>query len=134
MSTKSPIKFHKFMQIFVIKFQALIYKKSLTLSPTKSSLGSSTEEARTGDDDDDDDEDGGHSRGDRALDLEDDKQSGTSSTGQTSSTTHGFDNGSIVNIMSEDTNNIMMFFWMAHFIWAIPLKVGKTTMPNTYVR
>ncbi|ODN02370.1 ATP-binding cassette sub-family C member Sur [Orchesella cincta] len=91
---------------------ALIYKKSLTLSPTKSLQN---EQLETGTEDDD------ICGGD--ADGEDDKRSGTSSTGRSSSTTHGFDNGSIVNIMSEDTNNIMMFFWMAHFIWAIPLKV-----------
>ncbi|CAL8071482.1 unnamed protein product [Orchesella dallaii] len=97
-----------------LALQALIYKKSLTLSPTKSlqnQLGAGTEEEN-------DDICSGEPDGD------DDKRSGTSSTGRSSSTTHGFDNGSIVNIMSEDTNNIMMFFWMAHFIWAIPLKLG----------
>jgi hypothetical protein len=72
----------------------LIYKKSLTLSPTKSSSASL---------------------------VQDDDGDGVGGPGEQGSS--GFDNGSIVNIMSEDTNNIMMFFSMAHFIWAIPLKV-----------
>lgn len=112
----------------------MIYKKSLTLSPTKSAQNVGTDEqgaesttapvAPTHPDTEVDDD----------GDVEDDKESGTSSTGHSSSTSattaHGFDNGSIVNIMSEDTNNIMMFFWMAHFIWAIPLKVGKKLDAN----
>ncbi|CAG0912864.1 unnamed protein product [Notodromas monacha] len=32
--------------------------------------------------------------------------------------------GSVVNLISEDVNNVMMFFWMGHYIWAIPLKVA----------
>ncbi|XP_075150338.1 uncharacterized protein LOC142224454 [Haematobia irritans] len=32
------------------------------------------------------------------------------------------DIGAITNLMSEDTLNIMSFFWIAHYVWAIPLK------------
>jgi ABC-type multidrug transport system fused ATPase/permease subunit len=35
------------------------------------------------------------------------------------------DAGTITNLMSEDTFNVMSFFWIAHYVWAIPLKVGK---------
>ncbi|XP_019895246.1 ATP-binding cassette sub-family C member Sur isoform X2 [Musca domestica] len=34
------------------------------------------------------------------------------------------DIGAITNLMSEDTLNIMSFFWIAHYVWAIPLKIG----------
>lgn len=31
--------------------------------------------------------------------------------------------GNITNLMSEDTFNVMSFFWIAHYVWAIPLKI-----------
>lgn len=31
--------------------------------------------------------------------------------------------GAITNLMSEDALNVMTFFWIAHYVWAIPLKV-----------
>jgi ABC-type multidrug transport system fused ATPase/permease subunit len=34
------------------------------------------------------------------------------------------DAGTITNLMSEDTFNVMSFFWIAHYVWAIPLKVS----------
>ncbi|XP_050524591.1 ATP-binding cassette sub-family C member Sur-like isoform X2 [Daktulosphaira vitifoliae] len=33
------------------------------------------------------------------------------------------ENGHIINLMSEDTMNIMSSFWIGHYIWAIPLKI-----------
>lgn len=33
------------------------------------------------------------------------------------------DTGTIANLMSEDALNVMSFFWIAHYVWAIPLKV-----------
>lgn len=33
------------------------------------------------------------------------------------------DTGTITNLMSEDALNVMSFFWIAHYVWAIPLKV-----------
>jgi hypothetical protein len=33
------------------------------------------------------------------------------------------DLGTITNLMSEDAYNVMSFFWIGHYIWAIPLKV-----------
>lgn len=36
-----------------------------------------------------------------------------------------FDSGTITNLMSEDALNVMSFFWIAHYVWAIPLKVKK---------
>lgn len=33
------------------------------------------------------------------------------------------DTGKITNLMSEDALNVMSFFWIAHYVWAIPLKV-----------
>uniref|UniRef100_A0A336MWM4 CSON006505 protein n=1 Tax=Culicoides sonorensis TaxID=179676 RepID=A0A336MWM4_CULSO len=32
--------------------------------------------------------------------------------------------GNITNLMSEDTFNVMSFFWIAHYVWAIPLKIS----------
>lgn len=32
--------------------------------------------------------------------------------------------GNITNLMSEDAFNVMSFFWIAHYVWAIPLKVS----------
>lgn len=34
------------------------------------------------------------------------------------------DVGNITNLMSEDSFNVMSFFWIAHYIWAIPLKIA----------
>lgn len=34
------------------------------------------------------------------------------------------DMGTITNLMSEDAYNVMSFFWIGHYIWAIPLKIG----------
>lgn len=33
------------------------------------------------------------------------------------------DTGTITNLMSEDALNVMSFFWIAHYIWSIPVKV-----------
>lgn len=32
--------------------------------------------------------------------------------------------GSITNLMSDDSLNVMMFFWICHYVWSIPLKVS----------
>lgn len=42
-------------------------------------------------------------------------------TGKTEQTP--IDAGTITNLVSEDTLNVMSFFWIAHYVWAIPLKV-----------
>mgnify|MGYP002655289337 CR=1 FL=1 len=34
--------------------------------------------------------------------------------------------GAITNLMSEDSHNIMTFFWICHYVWSIPLKVRFT--------
>lgn len=34
------------------------------------------------------------------------------------------DTGKITNLMAEDALNVMSFFWIAHYVWAIPLKVS----------
>lgn len=39
-----------------------------------------------------------------------------------------FDSGTITNLMSEDALNVMSFFWIAHYVWAIPLKVSKADL------
>lgn len=36
------------------------------------------------------------------------------------------DPGTITNLMSEDSLNIMTFFWICHYVWSIPLKVRLT--------
>lgn len=36
---------------------------------------------------------------------------------------HSYDAGTITNLMSDDALNVMSFFWIAHYIWSIPLKV-----------
>lgn len=109
----------------MIVFKALIYKKSLTLSPNKSSINGSTDES----DDDRVSTDAPPTEQDN-----EDKRSGGSESTRDNSNSRGFDNGSIINIMSEDTNNIMMFFWMAHFIWAIPLKVPYILYGNHFFK
>lgn len=35
------------------------------------------------------------------------------------------DTGTITNLMSEDALNVMSFFYICHYVWAIPLKVGS---------
>jgi hypothetical protein len=32
--------------------------------------------------------------------------------------------GTITNLMSEDSLNVMSFFWICHYVWSIPLKVS----------
>ncbi|XP_054281763.1 ATP-binding cassette sub-family C member Sur-like [Macrosteles quadrilineatus] len=32
--------------------------------------------------------------------------------------------GNLTNLMSEDTFNIMSCYWIGHYVWAIPLKIG----------
>ncbi|RLU19415.1 hypothetical protein DMN91_007972 [Ooceraea biroi] len=34
------------------------------------------------------------------------------------------DIGTLTNLMAEDAYNVMSFFWIGHYIWAIPLKIG----------
>lgn len=36
------------------------------------------------------------------------------------------DVGTITNLMSDDALNVMSFLWIAHYVWAIPLKVRYT--------
>ncbi|XP_037957308.1 ATP-binding cassette sub-family C member Sur isoform X2 [Teleopsis dalmanni] len=57
----------------------------------------------------------------------------TTSSTQTSTKDNSFgggssggsaDVGTITNLMSEDTLNIMSFFWIVHYVWAIPLKIA----------
>ncbi|XP_042877609.1 ATP-binding cassette sub-family C member 9-like isoform X1 [Penaeus japonicus] len=36
----------------------------------------------------------------------------------------GVDAGGVINLSSEDADNIMTFFMHCHYIWAIPLKIG----------
>ena len=33
------------------------------------------------------------------------------------------DVGTVTNLMAEDAYNVMSFFWIVHYIWAVPLKV-----------
>lgn len=46
------------------------------------------------------------------------------STPQSASTSHT-DFGTIINLISEDTYNVMSFVWICHYVWAIPVKVGS---------
>lgn len=41
------------------------------------------------------------------------------------------DAGTINNLMSDDALNVMSFLWIAHYIWAIPLKVCR--YPYIYI-
>ncbi|XP_074096275.1 sulfonylurea receptor [Cotesia typhae] len=36
----------------------------------------------------------------------------------------GADIGTLTNLMAEDAYNVMSFFWIGHYVWAIPLKIG----------
>lgn len=36
------------------------------------------------------------------------------------------DIGTLTNLMAEDAYNVMSFFWVGHYVWAIPLKVRKS--------
>lgn len=40
--------------------------------------------------------------------------------------------GTITNLMSDDSLNIMTFFWICHYIWSIPLKVSFTKRAKFY--
>jgi len=89
----------------------------LTLCTTKNSSSDQSGSGSSASSENNDDENDRPSN----KNVDDDDDEG-SMDGQSNSSP-GFDNGSISNLMSEDTNNIMMFFWNVHFIWAIPLKV-----------
>lgn len=39
---------------------------------------------------------------------------------------HAADIGTLTNLMAEDAYNVMSFFWIGHYTWAIPLKVNDT--------
>lgn len=41
-------------------------------------------------------------------------------------TNRSIDTGTITNLMTEDALNVMSFFWIAHYVWAIPLKVSRS--------
>lgn len=40
--------------------------------------------------------------------------------------------GSIINLVSEDSYNVMSFIWIGHYVWAIPLKVYFPNYYNIY--
>lgn len=43
------------------------------------------------------------------------------------------DTGKITNLMAEDALNVMSFFWIAHYVWAIPLKVSVSLQFGLFV-
>lgn len=57
----------------------------------------------------------------KSTTIQQQRQSSTEQT--TTTTTTAIDTGTITNLMSEDALNVMSFFWIAHYVWAIPLKV-----------
>ena len=44
------------------------------------------------------------------------------------------DVGTVTNLITEDAYNVMNFFWIVHYIWAVPLKVRtfKWSMYGVY--
>lgn len=42
--------------------------------------------------------------------------------------------GTLTNLMSEDTFNIMSCYWIGHYVWAIPLKVTAITICCTTLK
>lgn len=42
--------------------------------------------------------------------------------------------GTITNLMSEDSLNVMSFFWIAHYVWSIPLKVRMSLLSEVEMR
>lgn len=44
------------------------------------------------------------------------------------------DTGTITNLMSDDTLNVMSFLWIAHYVWAIPLKVSSLLFLNLFTK
>lgn len=57
------------------------------------------------------------------------KDSARTEAANASDTNSNFiDTGTIANLMSEDALNVMSFFWIAHYVWAIPLKVRTLHM------
>lgn len=53
----------------------------------------------------------------------DSNDSGDGKTSQSPDEQTFLDTGKITNLMAEDALNVMSFFWIAHYVWAIPLKV-----------
>lgn len=58
----------------------------------------------------------------------DSNDSGDSKTSQSSDEHTYLDTGKVTNLMAEDALNVMSFFWIAHYVWAIPLKVIKVSI------
>lgn len=84
-----------FFYDFHLKFQSLIYDKSMKLalwsSPNINNINSQDDYSTT-----------------KSVDnSKDDLAEG----------------GSIINLVSEDSYNVMSFIWIGHYVWAIPLKV-----------
>lgn len=94
------------------------------------------------DDDDNDDDGGGGGGGDGEIDKiktdsndaqsqqqrnshqQQRQQQQRQSTKQQPNEQTVIDTGTITNLMSEDALNVMSFFWIAHYVWSIPLKVS----------
>ncbi|XP_030561712.1 ATP-binding cassette sub-family C member Sur isoform X1 [Drosophila novamexicana] len=101
--------------------QGLIYRKSLLLNAS-SGCGNN------GADVDDDDGDNPaaavlQQNGNTGL-TPNDKPAELAAKQQTERSDGLSDIGAITNHMTEDTLNIMQFFWIAHYAWAIPFKIA----------
>lgn len=88
--------------------QGLIYRKTLSLSGSCFYKSNATNSKGTSVADNSNSNDNGKITDDNDGNDDDDNMN---------------DVGKITNLMSDDSLNIMSFFWIVHYVWSIPLKV-----------
>lgn len=92
--------------------QGLIYRKTLSLSGSCFYKSNATNSKETSAAENSNSNDNGkvtdNNDGNNVDDDEDDDMN---------------DVGKITNLMSDDSLNVMSFFWIVHYVWSIPLKV-----------
>ncbi|XP_046866471.1 ATP-binding cassette sub-family C member Sur [Drosophila willistoni] len=96
--------------------QGLIYRKSLLLNANNTDDGPPTPSTANG-----------QQNGDVKLTADDKPATATAETAATEQTERSAglnDIGAITNMMTDDTLNVMQFFWIAHYAWAIPFKIS----------
>ncbi|XP_066953710.1 ATP-binding cassette sub-family C member 9-like [Macrobrachium rosenbergii] len=97
--------------------QGMVYHKSLRLPSTSAAEPNSPHDEREG-------EDTRHKRGgSNSSSSSSSTVGGRNTSSTTTTTTTSGHAGTVINLSSEDADNIMTFFMHCHYIWAIPLKI-----------
>lgn len=110
--------------------ESSVHSNSSNVNDNENSNGSiSTDAHETFEINNDTDDNNGLATNENSIHAADDKTKADPSdtvddkSAQQSHEQPAIDTGTITNLMSEDALNVMSFFWIAHYVWAIPLKV-----------